>query len=276
MIKSLRRRACLLWVPAALLLGSASVAEGAQTGRAAKERSAKKSCLAGDPAKGVEILAELYVETNDVTYLFNQGRCFEQNRRYEDAIARFREYLMKGETTLSDADRAAAKKHIEACELYMPKPEPHSPLVPEPVSATPTVQTPPPEVASDMPAGTVVVSPPPAAAAKAGSGLRIAGIAVGAVGVAAMGMGLAFNVKVNSMASDLEKPDNFNRDTDSSRKTYKTLGWVSYGVGAAGLAGGSLLYYLGWRARHDSASTRAALVPALAPGEAGALLTGAF
>jgi hypothetical protein len=30
----------------------------------------------------VEILAGLYVDTNDPTYIFNQGRCFEQTHRY--------------------------------------------------------------------------------------------------------------------------------------------------------------------------------------------------
>jgi hypothetical protein len=77
------------------------------------------------------------------------------------------------------------------------------------------------------------------------------------------------------MSSDLAKPDNFNRDTDNSRKNYKTLGWGSYGVGAACLAGGSLLYYLGWHSGRDSGSS-VALVPNVAPGMAGAVLTGAF
>jgi hypothetical protein len=99
---------------------------------------------------------------------------------------------------------------------------------------------------------------------------------VGSFGVVALGTGVALNLKVNSMSTDLEKPDNFNRDTDSSRKNYKTLGWVSYGVGAAFLAGGSLLYYLGWHAGHSSAQPSVALVPTFAPGTAGALLTGAF
>ena len=46
------------------------------------------ACLSGDYTKGVAILSELFVDTKDPTYLFNQGRCFEQNRRYDDAIAR--------------------------------------------------------------------------------------------------------------------------------------------------------------------------------------------
>jgi hypothetical protein len=32
------------------------------------------ACLSGDYTKGVAILSELFVDTKDPTYLFNQGR----------------------------------------------------------------------------------------------------------------------------------------------------------------------------------------------------------
>ena len=235
---------------------------------------AKKACLAGDPNKGVELLAELYVDTNDITYIFNQGRCFEQGRKYEDAIARFREYLVKGEN-LTAEEKAVAQKRIEACESYLPKSEPLTKNEPSPtVVATPVVQAQP---------GQSPISPEVVAAerqprqldGKAGSGLRITGIIAASVGAAALVTGVALNIKVNSMSSDLQKPYNFNRDTDTSRKDYKTLGWVSYGMAATCLAGGALLYYLGWHSGPDSASS-VALVPYVAPDTAGALLRGAF
>jgi len=43
------------------------------------ERVAKAACLSGDYIKGVSILAELYVQTNDPNLLFNQGRCYQQS-----------------------------------------------------------------------------------------------------------------------------------------------------------------------------------------------------
>lgn len=269
----MRGTALLFLIPAALLLSSS---QASAASKQTQERLAKKACLAGDPAKGVEVLAELYVDTNDITYIFNQGRCFEQNRRYEDAIGRFREYLTKGEDRLSDSEKAVAKKHIDTCESYLPKPEPRSPLVPEPVSAAPIVQTPPPAEVSPEPPAVAVATEAQQPGKTAGSGLRIAGIVVGSLGVVALGTGVALNLKVNSMSTDLEKPNNFNSDTESSRKNYKTLGWISYGVGAAFLAGGSLLYFLGWHAGRSSAHPSVALVPTFAPGTAGALLTGAF
>jgi hypothetical protein len=264
--------ALLILIPAALSLSSS---QASAASKKTQERMAKKSCLAGDPAKGVEVLAELYVNTNDITYIFNQGRCFEQNRRYEDAIGRFREYLTKGEDRLSDDEKAVAKRHIDTCESYLPKPEPRSPMVPEPVSAATIVHTPSPAEFAPEPQS-VMVATKSQADKNAGSGLRIAGIVVGSLGVVALGAGVALNLKVNSMSTDLEKADNFNRDTNSSRKDYKTLSWISYGAGAAFLTGGSLLYILGWHAGHSSAQPSVALVPTFTPGTAGALLSGAF
>ena len=55
--------------------------------------------------------AVFYLETSDPVLLFNQGCCFEQNNRYEEAIARFREYLRKA-TDASAADKAVVVKHI--------------------------------------------------------------------------------------------------------------------------------------------------------------------
>jgi hypothetical protein len=255
----------LFLIPAVLvsLPGPASAA-----GRQTMERTAKKACLAGDPAKGVDILAELYVDTNDITYIFNQGRCFEQNRRYEDAVGRFREYLVKGEN-LTAEEKAVAQKRIDACESYLPKREPPAPVVP-----TPKMQPQPAQVPIS-PEAAIAARQPAQLDGKAGSGLRIAGIAMASVGVAALIAGVVLNLKVNSMSSDLEKPDNFNRDTDTSRKNYKTLGWVSYGVGGACVAGGALLYYLGRRSGRNPGPS-VALIPAVASDMAGAALTGAF
>jgi hypothetical protein len=78
--------------------------------------------------KGVAILADLFIATDDLSYIFNQDRCYEQNRRYEDAIGRFREYLIKGDKLKPD-ERADAEKHIAACQSHLGKTEPRAPAV---------------------------------------------------------------------------------------------------------------------------------------------------
>jgi tetratricopeptide (TPR) repeat protein len=96
-----------------------ALAAGARAeSREAKEKAAKKACLTGKPDKGVELLTDLFIESNDANYIFNQGRCFEQNNRYEDAIGRFREYLRKAKDA-SAADRADADKHIAECRALL-------------------------------------------------------------------------------------------------------------------------------------------------------------
>ena len=82
----MRSWAVLTTVSVILLAGQQASAAKPQ----AKDRAAKKACLSGDYAKGVAILAELYVDTNDPNFLFNQGRCYEQNIKFAEASERFK------------------------------------------------------------------------------------------------------------------------------------------------------------------------------------------
>jgi hypothetical protein len=244
--------------------------------RDAKERAAKKACLNGDPVKGVAILTDLYVDTNDSTYLFNQGRCLEQNNRYDDAVGRFREYLRKAGDR-SEADKAEAKKHIDDCQALLGKsggePRPAA-EVPAPASAVvPQSQTQPPLPPSAPQPGAVAETQSAAAgpSVSAGSGLRAAGVVGAVLGGAGLVAGVVLNIKANSMVGDLEP--HYNKGTDSSSKTYKTLSLVSYGAGAACVAAGAVLYFLGWKAGNQAQVT---LVPSVANNSAGVLLAGGF
>ena len=105
--------------------------------------------------------------------------------------------------------------------------------------------------------------------------MRTGGIITAAFGGAAIITGVGMNLKVNSMASDIQKTDGYTASKESDRKTYETLGWVSYGVGAACIATGAVLYYLGQRPG-SAGSSSVAFIPAFAPGQAGAILKGAF
>jgi hypothetical protein len=67
----------------------------AQDQTEAREAEARKECAAGRYRRGVEILAELFVQTTEPIYVYNQGRCYEENGQLEQAITRFREYQNK-------------------------------------------------------------------------------------------------------------------------------------------------------------------------------------
>jgi hypothetical protein len=224
--------------------------------------------LSGDYNEGVRLLSELFVATMDGTYVFNQGRCFQQNHRYQDAIARFQEYL-RSEKKLSKVYKAKTQKHIEECQAL---------LASEKAQVAPVA--PPPPVVAPPPAPVVVaakpVAPPapkPTPPSNSGSGLRTAGIITASVGAAALIGGIIFNVESNSVAKDLKKTDGYTSSRESDRKTYATLAWVGYGVGAACVATGSVLFLLGLR---STSAPSVALVPAVGPDQAGAVLKGTF
>jgi hypothetical protein len=224
----------------------------------------------GDPGKGVQLLSELFVSTKDPTFIFNQGRCFEQNRRYEDAIARFQEYLRAAKKP-SKSDKAEAEKHIADCEQLWAKQRSME------AAAAPAPQPAPMPVAHELVAPTAppVVQQTSAQPVSEGSGLRTAGIVTASVGVAAVVAGILFNVKANGLVSDMRKVDGYTSGKESDHSTYQTLTWVGYGAGAACIAGGAILYVLGLRSAAP-ASTSVALVPAIGPGQAGMTLEGAF
>ena len=138
-----------------LLLAATSARAG---DRATQERTAQKACLLGDFKQGIEILADLYLDTHDPTYIYNQGRCLEQNGQNQPAILRFQEYLRKAEG-LSPADADAVRKRIDDLQPgleHRGKPAPAEP-VPAP--------TPAPEATASPTQATPVLSTIPASAA---------------------------------------------------------------------------------------------------------------
>lgn len=259
-----------------LFLVSASAQAGSR--EEVRERAARKACMAGDFRKGVSILSDLFLDTKDPTYVYNQGRCFEQNGRFGDALLRFEEYLRIA-GTLSDDDKAEAQKHIADCQKRLgresapivaasaPTPAAGRTIAGEPIQAA---------VAASFQSPIYARQTKQQLFADSGSGLRTAGVVVAAVGGLALVAGVAFNLKVNSVARDYETRGGYTRSKESDRATYEALGWGSYGVGAAGVVTGALLYFLGSRPGTDASSSAVAVVPALGAGEAGAVLKGAF
>jgi tetratricopeptide (TPR) repeat protein len=271
-----------------LALATFAVPAAARAGsKENKERAAKTACLSGDYTKGVALLAELYVSSNnDVTYLFNQGRCFEQNGKYEEAIVRFREYQLKN----ADAGHApdeSAEKHIATCQAVLDKQKPAqtaAAVFPVPASAASVASAP--SVEPTESKASAVEAKPDArveiaeavAPATPGRGLRIAGVTAAAVGVAGIATGVMLNLKANSLAKNLEAANGssttlYSRSTESSRSSYQTLGWLGYGAGAACLVGGAVLYLLG---HSQGQNAQVAFVPAVGAGHVGAALQGAF
>ncbi|HZL21103.1 MAG TPA: hypothetical protein VFG23_25435 [Polyangia bacterium] len=207
-----------------------------------RELEAKKACLGGHADKGIELLADLYADTNDPTYIYNQGRCFEQNGRAGEAIARFREYLRKA-TALAPDERAQLQKHIDELEAEA-KTDPGASPSPSGAPASGAI--------TPVPSSGGVVSAAPGPTPERARQLRIAGLITGGVGVLAVAGGVAMGLRARSLSSEVTSDanaGNFSQGKFDSGEHAQTLEVVGYAVGAAALIGGGLLYYLG--SHHD-------------------------
>jgi tetratricopeptide (TPR) repeat protein len=234
--------------------------------KAAKEKAAKKACATGDFAKGVDILADLFVDTNDFLYVYNAGRCYQQNNRFEQAISRFREYLRKAKD-ISESDRAETERQIADCEGSLGK---TAQMAPPPVVATVPVPVVQPETTAVEPVTSKASSKPEPSPSDSSRGkkLRVAGVISAAVGVAAIGTGVGLALKANSLSAT-----DYSRSREDERASLKTWSMVGYGVGAAAIVTGVVLYIVGWPSEQSSSL---ALLPVVVPDGASVLLNGRF
>jgi hypothetical protein len=173
----------------------------------------------------VRLLADLFAQTEDMNYVFNQGRCFQQNGRPADAVARFREYLRRAG---DDAEaRQEAQRFVTELEADMAL----------------TRQQ---EQQRNAPAG------------DGGRLLRRTGIGLGSFGAVALGAGLVLSLKVRAQKRDTEsyagRPDADVRRVSemvSAGTRAETWQWISYVTGVAALVGGATCYFLGTGREHD-------------------------
>ena len=231
-----------------------------------REIQAKTDCLAGRYQAGVDLLARLFAETGNATYIYNQGRCYEQNGKCTEAILHFREFLRKAKD-LPTEETAEVNGHITDCQAMKAEPDGH-------LTSQPRLQPKPQEV---------IIEPAeranPGRPSAGGNGLRIAGIVTGSIGAAALVAGVIFSIETSSVANqvtNLTAQNRYDRSKDDRGKLFDKLQWVGYGAGAALLAGGGVLYYLGYRAGHSPDSSSVSLLPVPLPGGSGAVVQGRF
>ena len=238
----------------ALLFVALGATSGARA-QDARELQAKEACLGGHPDKGIELLAQLYAETNDPTYIYNQGRCFEQNGRATDAVTRFREYLRKAQNLAPD-EKTDLQKRIDDLEAQT---RPAVTVSPAPGSAGPVAVT--------------AVAPRAEATGPNAHAYKVAGVVAGGVGVASVVFGVVMGLRARSLSNEVTNDAvNLNGGTFSQTKydegrsaeRYEIIG---YSVGAAALLGGGILYFWGSGPRPESAGSPA-VTAWFAPGDA--------
>lgn len=274
------QRACLLGTSLLLLL-LAPLAQAAD--KEGQERAARKACLSGDYTKGVEILSDLFLDTKNPTYIFNQARCYEQNNHCSEAVGRFREYLRKA-SGLKISERTEVEKHIEECEAVLASKQiPVAPVaaavVPPPAAPEPPPPAPAPATAS-APAPVTIAPPSPAseqvtaAPASKSYGLVIAGVCAGVAGLASIGVGLYYYDRAKYYSNKASQPG-ASPSVDDDGRHAENMQWIFFGLGGATLATGALLAILGWPSSEPSTPS-ASVSPMLGPGLAGIAASGSF
>jgi len=231
-----------------------------------RPRAALGACAAGDVKKGIAILAELYAETRNPSFVFNQARCYQQNGELEAARLRFDEYLRVGKDE-PPADIQRAQGFIKEIDDTLARRPPVAPVVTTPSPAAPAAP-----------------EPGPAPSEGRASYFRVTGFVLTALGVVAVGAGVYLSMKVQSTSQDVEKrfanmavvtdPASLQRELSDGGR-YETWQWVSYGIGVAALAGAATTFALsGFRfsSAHAPEQASVSLAPVFAPGHTGGTL----
>ena len=264
-----------------------ALAAGLTAKDTAKAKQARQLYKQGKYEDAAKIFSDLSSEHPDMlVFTRNLGACYYYLRRPEPALSNLREYLQRGQHVTPD-DRSEVERWIAEMEqlraqtamppAVMPPASATSPVTVSPAGAAPPAVPPPQSPAGPSPATAVPVPPPPEATpgppptanppaiaptasversipsspgatpVSSGSGLRVAGIACGALGVAAIGTAIYFYTRATSLSDRISSSDTPSAADFKSGKNAETMQWVFYGVGTAALATGSVLYCLGWR-----------------------------
>jgi hypothetical protein len=247
---------------------------------------------------------EAYKLRSDPTFLFNMAQAYRRKGDLQRALDLYKNYLIENPQTPKRDD---IEKRIRALEKEMKNParrqieapapvaQPSEPppaaqvivapvpaTVPAPVSVpTPTpapAPAPAPESAPPTPAVSVVEPAQPAASFQppsSGYGLRVAGIVCGAAGLASIGTAVYFYTRAASLSDRISSSDAPTSSDYQAGKDAETMQWVFYGVGAAALATGAVLYWLG-SSSSAFAPTATVVAPMVGPGIAGLSAQGTF
>jgi tetratricopeptide (TPR) repeat protein len=239
-----------------------------------------KAYTLGKFPEAIEEFEKAYELRSEPIFLYNIAQSHRQNNAPQRAIFFYRRYL---EADPNVKNRADIEKRIKDMETQLnaqkekenanltPAPAPQPNLLPQP---TYTTQPIPGEGTGTSQPVTVITQPPsPSPSGNEGRGLRIAGLITGSVGVAAVVTGIILGVHATSLHDEAFKNE-YNHDKEESSKSFRTMSWVTIGVGSAAVVTGGVLLILGIRSKNSSSSI--GFAPILAPGTGGAALFGQF
>ena len=273
----------------ALLTLSAGVARGDESGTARDHYI--KGTRAYELGLYDEAIAEYmaaYKTKDDPALLFNLGQAHRLAGHAAEALRFYKTYLSKVPEADNRTDVESRIRELKALVDRQKQAQAEFPAVSganNPPAATGAAPAGPLPGVTDVPTDAsasgnqvaVVGEKAPLEQAQPGRGKKLAGIVVGAGGLALVGAGVVFGVLAKQAGDRLTQLDQnrgvFDASKESTGRRDQVLEGVFIGVGAAAVATGAILYVLGARAGQDQAIT---LSPAVAAHCAGATLRMVF
>jgi tetratricopeptide (TPR) repeat protein len=200
-------------------------------------------------AKAIERFKEAYRLRNDAASLFN----IAQSYRLLNDCPQAHTYYKTFQRNFPNERADVVAKFIAELEPCSKPSEPTEPTEPmnkpgDPLERPAEPLTPPP----------VVTVPQVDEPASPGRTLRISGIAVGGVGVAALATGIVFGLRARSQSREVDNAEEWDASLDASAKRADRNAKVLLPVGGAMIIGGAVLYYLGYR---EQQSSQVAIIP---------------
>ena len=186
-----------------------------------------------------------YRTKHDAAFLFNIGQCQRQLSQYENARRSFQAYLRES-PKLPDDRRTQVEGFIGQMEQAIA--DQHNKQPPTGTEAPNGVGPASSAKVAETPAAATDVRAPSPTVDRGGSKLRVAGLVVGAVGVAAVIAGGVFYSVAKSANDSLNHPSNgvFSESSQNKRNTFQALDIAAFVVGGAAIVVGVGAYVGGW------------------------------
>ena len=209
-----------------------------------------------------------YEAKNDPALLFNIGQAYRHGGNHAKAIGAFKAFQRRVPGASNRAEVEARIVEMQKILDEQRKTQDKPPGGIEPLSKPVEKAVEPAEV---VPAPVVLVAPPPPPVrTSSGKPLLYGGIAVLAIGVAALAAGGGLYAGAVSASDEIAHPKPgtmFSPATQDRMKTFEGASYAMFGVGAAAVITGAALVAIG--VKRGKASQHASILPSLAPGYAG-------
>ncbi len=275
----------LLFVLQALTITSAHADE-----RAAAREHYYRGTKAFELGLYDEAIAEYmaaYKAKDDPALLYNIAQSHRLAGHPVEALRFYKVYLIKlpassnrieVESKIVELEKLVEQQKKAAHEMPPDQVKPLGAAPPAETGAARTEPAPAPAVEETSPAPSPAAETVAAANPNAGRTKKIAGLAVAAVGIAAVAAGIALEVLAKQSSDDLTAVDRaggvYDPGKQSGGHTEDLAGAVLLGVGGAAAVAGVIVAVLGFR--ESRAERKVALTPLLSPQLAGAVLRVTF